>query len=100
MDGCFSCSSGGGERKHDSGPACLPSQVSLPPPPLPGGAQRPLIVFSDALLAAAFPTATATGTQAIRDGLWPGLAGLRGVSAVTPGTSWQRVPTRNAAAVA
>ena len=61
-----------------------------------GGARR--IVFSDVLWAPPFPTVTVT--EAFWDRLWPRLAGLEGVSAVSPGTSWHRVPTRNAAAAA
>ncbi|KAK9533133.1 hypothetical protein VZT92_008287 [Zoarces viviparus] len=45
-----------------------------------------------------FPTVTVTETS--WDRLWPRLAGLEGVSAASPGTSWHRVPTRSAAAAA
>ncbi|KAI9545830.1 hypothetical protein NQZ68_033312 [Dissostichus eleginoides] len=50
----------------------------------------------DVPVAPPFPTVTVT--EAFWDRLWPRLAGLGGVSAVPPGTSWHRVPTRNAAA--
>lgn len=49
-------------------------------------------------VAPAFPTVTVT--EAFWDRLWPRLAGLEGVSAVSPGTSWHRVPTHSAAAAA
>lgn len=70
-------------------------------PSLPGQKNKKgglVIVFSDVLLPPPFPTVTVT--EAFWDRLWPRLAGLGGVSAVSPGTSWHRVPTRNAAAAA
>lgn len=70
MDGWFFAAAA--QASTNTPPAGL---FAFPGPP-PRGAQRPLIVSSDVLLAAAFPTATATGTRAIWDRLWPGLAGL------------------------
>lgn len=84
-------------KQTPSQPVCLPS--------LPGQKNGRVSVatgendcFLRCSVAPPFPTVTVT--EAFWDRLWPLLAGLEGVSAVSPRTSWHRVPTHNAAAAA